>query len=166
MLNARSAHFLRPLSHTLHVLKQHQISACVGAKHPDDCPEKRAGASSCRPSRSGVFRVRGRSLLLHVGADVANALSCMIQADGLLMGCSTFGQLAGILNEGGISFFSTDCGGLGTAVQYKMVPPLAVAERGYMWVPVAGSWRDPVLKSSGMFTAALEELLRAKGMSE
>lgn len=90
----------------------------------------------------------------------------MIQADGLLMGCSTFGQLAGVLNEGGISFFSTGCGGLGTAVQYKMVPPLAVAERGHMWVPVAGSWRDPVLKSSGMFMAALDELLKAKGMTD
>lgn len=101
-----------------------------------------------------------------MGNDVTNALSCMIQADGLLMGCSTFGQLAGVLNEGGISFFSTGCGGLGTAVQYKMVPPLAVAERGHMWVPVAGSWRDPVLKSSGMFMAALDELLKAKGMTD
>eukprot|EP00904_Undaria_pinnatifida_P013525 jgi/Undpi1/9302/HiC_scaffold_26.g11760.m1 len=143
-----------------------QIPACLGAKRPDDCPEKRAGASVCRPNRSGVFRVQGRPLLLHVGNDVTNALSCMIQADGLLMGCSTFGQLAGVLNEGGISFFSTGCGGLGTAVQYKMVPPLAVAERGHMWVPVAGSWRDPVLESSGMFMAALDELLKAKGMTD
>ena len=101
-----------------------------------------------------------------MGDDAANALSCMIQADGLLMGCSTFGQLAGVLNEGGISFFSTDCGGLGTAVQYKMVPPLAVAEGGNMWVPVSGSWRNPVLRSSGLFMAALEELLRTKGLSE
>lgn len=109
--------------------------------------------------------MEGRPLILHIGHDVANALSCMIQADGLLMGCSTFGQLAGVLNRDGISFFSTGCSGLGTAVQYKMVPPLAVAERGYMWAPVDGSWRDPVLRSTEAFETALDELLRSKGMS-
>lgn len=86
----------------------------------------------------------------------------MIQADGLLMGCSTFGQLAGLLNDDGISFFSVACDGLGTAVQYKMMPPLAVAERGYLWVPVEGSWRDPVLRSTGILDTALDELFKLK----
>lgn len=132
---------------------------------PTECAEKEAGAGYCRPDRTGVFRVKGRRLVLHVGQDVVNALSCMIQADGLLMGCSTFGQLAGLLNGKGLSFFSTQCSGLGTAVQYKMIPPLAVAERGHMWVPVSGSWRDPVLKGNAILSNALEELLLSKGIS-
>lgn len=89
----------------------------------------------------------------------------MIHADGLLMGCSTFGQLAGVLNGDGVSFFSTGCGGVGTSVQYKMVPPLAVAERGRMWVPVEGSWRDPVLRATHILSASLDELLERKGGS-
>ena len=123
-------------------------------------------ANSCLPARSGTFRVEGKPLFLHVGRDVANTLSCMIQADGLLMGCSTFGQLAGILNRDGISFFSVACEGLGSPIQDKMIPPMAVAERGRMWVPVAGSWRDPVLRAKNVLSAALDELLRNKGMSE
>lgn len=139
----------------------------MDAKIPEDCPEKRAGAANtCPPARSGTFRVEGKPLFLHVGRDVANTLSCMIQADGLLMGCSTFGQLAGILNRDGISFFSTSCGGLGSPIQDKMIPPLAVAERGRMWVPVAGSWRNPVLRAKPVLSAALDELLQNKGMSE
>lgn len=131
-----------------------------------DCPEKpQGGTRKCRPNNTGVFRVRDKPLLLHVGQDVRNAMSCMIQADGLLMGCSTFGQLAGLLNKDGLSFFSMECSGLGTAVQYKMIPPLAVAEGGFMWVPVSGSWRDPVLSSRGLFSAALDDLLRVKGYS-
>lgn len=110
--------------------------------------------------------MEGKPLFLHVGRDVANTLSCMIQADGLLMGCSTFGQLAGILNGDGISFFSTECGGLGSPIQDKMIPPMAVAERGRMWVPVTGSWRDPTLRAKNVLSAALDELLRNKGMSE
>lgn len=82
------------------------------------------------------------------------------------MGCSTFGQLAGVLNKSGISFFSTQCSGLGTAMQYKTIPPLAVAEQGHMWVPVDGSWRNPVLTSTDIFMTALEELLRVKGIPE
>lgn len=85
-----------------------------------------------------------KNILLHVGADVQNDLSCMTQADGVVMGCSTFGQVAGILSKG-ISMFSLNCGGTVTPDQYKSIPPLAVAEMGRLWVPVAGSWRDPVL---------------------
>lgn len=147
-------------------LKKTQIPSCVDAETPADCPEKRAGAADeCPPERPGAFRVEGRPLVLHVGRDVANTLSCMIQADGLLMGCSTFGQVAGILNRDGISFFSTGCGGPGSPIQGKVVPPLAVAERGRMWVPVSGSWRDPVLRAKHLFSAALDELLEKKGLS-
>ncbi len=147
-------------------LKITQISPCIDAETPVDCPEKRAGAADgCRPERSGAFRVQDRPLVLHVGRDVANTLSCMIHADGLLMGCSTFGQVAGILNRDGISFFSTGCGGPGSPIQGKVVPPLAVAERGRMWVPVSGSWRDPVLGAKQLLSAALDELLESKDLS-
>ena len=95
-----------------------------------------------------------KAIVLHVGA-VENALSCMVQADGVVMGCSTFGQVAGLLSEG-ISMFSTRCEGFKTPPHYKMMPPLAVAERGHMWVPVAGSWHDPVLKATSIFRAALD----------
>lgn len=148
-------------------LEKKQIPACLTARAPDSCQEKRAGVSNtCRPARSGNFRVEGRPLVLHVGQDVASSLSCMIRADGLLMGCSTFGQLAGVLNGEGISFFSTECGGLGSPIQGQMIPPIAVAERGRMWVPVEGSWRNPVLRAKHVFSAALDELLKNKGMSE
>eukprot|EP00752_Nemacystus_decipiens_P017727 g15895.t1 len=146
-------------------VERDQIPPCVDAKIPEDCPEKVAG-HSCPPARSGTFRVEGKRLFLHVGRDVANTLSCMIHADGLLMGCSTFGQLAGILNRDGISFFSTACAGLGSPIQDMMIPPMAVAEKGHMWVPVAGSWRDPVLQAKNVLSAALDELLRNKGMSK
>ncbi len=56
--------------------------------------------------------------------------------------------------------FSTQCGGEVTPVQYKSIPPLAVAEMGYLWVPIAGSWRDPVLTSKGLFGGALDTLLK------
>lgn len=97
-------------------------------------------------------------MLLHVGADVQNAMSCMTQADAILMGCSTFGQVAGLLTKG-ISLFSTNCAGPKTPCQYKLIPPLAVAERGHLWVPVSGSWRDPVLISTKILSDALDELL-------
>ncbi|CAM9920162.1 unnamed protein product, partial [Hapterophycus canaliculatus] len=63
---------------------------------------------TCLPDRPNAFRVEGKPLVLHVGRDVTDTLSCMIHADGLLMGCSTFGQLAGVLNGDGLSFFSTE----------------------------------------------------------
>ena len=134
-----------------------QIPPCLEAVTPDDCPEKQAG-SFCSPKRSGVFRVVGQPVVLHVGPDVQNAMSCMIQSDAVLMGCSTFGQVAGLLTKG-ISFFSTDCGGPSTPYQYKTIPPLAVAEKGRLWVPISGSWRDPVLASTDIFRAALDELV-------
>lgn len=101
--------------------------------------------------------------MLHVGADVQNAMSCMIQADAILMGCSTFGQIAGLLTKG-LSFFSTDCGGSNTPDQYKTVPPIAVAERGHLWVPVSGSWRDPVLLSTNLLSGALDDLIATKNL--
>lgn len=107
--------------------------------------------------------MRGKPLYLHIGLDVQNTLSCMIQADGLLMGCSTFGHIAGILNDGGISFFSMECNGWRAPIHYKMIPPLAVAERGYMWVPISGSWRNPVIKAMSIFEVALDQLLKNKG---
>lgn len=99
--------------------------------------------------------------MLHVGPDVQNAMSCMIQADAVLMGCSTFGQVAGLLTKG-ISMFSTDCGGASTPYQYKTIPPLAVAERGRLWVPVVGSWRDPVLTATDILSGALDDLIAIK----
>ena len=103
-------------------------------------------------------------MVLHLHPDVENAMSCMIQADGVIMGCSTFGQIAGLLTEG-ISMFSTQCGGPRTPVQYKGVPPLAVAEMGHLWVPVAGSWRDPVLTSPALFRGAVDHLLEKRPSS-
>eukprot|EP00904_Undaria_pinnatifida_P013653 jgi/Undpi1/9418/HiC_scaffold_27.g11875.m1 len=139
-----------------------QIPACLDAETPEDCPEKRAG-KFCSPNRPGIFRVAEKSIVLHVGPDVQNAMSCMIQADAVLMGCSTFGQVAGLLTKG-ISLFSTDCGGPSTPYQYKTIPPLAVAERGYLWVPVSGSWRDPVVASTDLLSGALDELIEARGL--
>ena len=130
------------------------------AEVPDDCPEKRAGYA-CSPMRPGTFDVVGKAIVLYVVLDVHNALQCMIQADGLLMGCSTFGQIAGIFSQG-ISFFSMNCGGFRTPTQYKIIPPIAVAERGHLWVPVAGSWHDPVLNSTEVFNGALNTHLRNK----
>lgn len=140
-----------------------QIPACLAAETPGDCPEKKAGLF-CSSNRSGIFHVAGRPIVLHVGPNVKNALSCMIQADAVLMGCSTFGQIAGLLSKG-ISLFSTDCGGNYTPSQYKLTPPLAVAERGYLWVPIAGSWRDPVLTSTKLLRGALDELIATRSVS-
>ena len=137
-----------------------QISQCLQAETPEDCPEKQAGFY-CSPNRSGMFRVVGKTIVLHVSHDVQNAMSCMIQADALLMGCSTFGQVAGLLTKG-ISFFSTECDGPKTPFQYKIIPPLAVAERGHLWVPISGSWRDPVLTSTQILRVALDDLIEAK----
>ena len=148
----------------VHPLLCTQIPTCLEAETPDDCPEKRAGAF-CSPNRSGMFRVAGKPIVLHVGADVQNAMSCMIQADAVLMGCSTFGQVAGLLTRG-ISLFSTDCGGPSTPHQYKTIPPFAVAERGHLWVPVAGSWRDPVLSSTTLLSGALDDLISIKGVQQ
>lgn len=146
----------------LPVLSYTQIPSCLEAETPEDCPEKRAGRF-CHPNRSGVFNVAGMPVMLHVGPDVQNAMSCMIQADAVLMGCSTFGQVAGLLTKG-ISLFSTDCGGSHTPTQYKSIPPLAVAERGVLWVPVSGSWRDPVLASTALLRGALDELITTRGV--
>lgn len=100
-----------------------QVPACIGAKRPAECPEKDAGAPSCNPTRSGIFAVDGRDMYLHVGLDVKNDLSCMAMASGVLMGCSTFGQVAGVLSRG-IRFFSMECAGWRTTMQYKLIPPM------------------------------------------
>lgn len=133
-----------------------QVPSCLAADIPDDCPQKFAGP--CAPVHSGMFEVVNKPMVLHVHPDVQNAMSCMIQAQGVIMGCSTFGQIAGLFTQG-ISLFSTQCGGERTPVQYKSIPPLAVAEMGYLWVPIAGSWRDPVLISKDLFRGALDTLL-------
>ena len=94
-----------------------------------------------------MFRVHQKPILLHVGRDVLSSLSCMIQSDGVVMGCSTFGQIAGILTNG-ISFFTGKCGGRQTAPHYKAIPALAVAERGHLWVPLTGTWNEPMLNNT------------------
>lgn len=137
--------------------------ACWEAPTPDDCPGKLHG-SPCSPTRDGVFKVTGKTILLHVGGEAKHDLSCMTQADGVVMGCSTFGQVAGILNTG-ISMFSLHCGGNKTPQHYKTVPPLAVAENGRLWVPISGSWRDPVLTAVSLFRKALDALVSQRDMS-
>ena len=142
-----------------------QVLACLKAPVPDECPQKHAGAYSvkvCDPTRDGVFHVLHKNIVLHVGEDVQNAMSCMIQADGLLMGCSTFGQVAGILTKG-ISMFSMNCVGEKTPYQYGTTPPMAVAESGNLWAPIEGSWKDPALLSVSLFRGALETLLSERG---
>lgn len=99
-----------------------------------------------------------KAIVLHVGTGVQQAMSCMIQADGIVMGCSTFGQVAGLLSTG-VSMFSTKCSGGQTPPHYKLIPPLAVSERGHLWVPVAGSWYDPVLNSTDILQFALDTFL-------
>lgn len=146
--------FQRPLSRRLST----QIRACIDAKAPDDCPEKHAGGDFCYPKRSGVFHVRGAPIVLNLGADVVNTLGCMIKADGIIMGCSAFAEAAGILSKN-MKLFSVGCGGPMTWEQNQMAPPLAIAERGEMWVPIAGSWRNPVLKSSHIFRRVLKQYL-------
>lgn len=137
-----------------------QVPQCLDAKIPSDCPEKRFGGK-CFPDRPGIFHVLNRPLVLHVGEDVSNALQCMTQADGVLMGCSAFGQLAGLLTNG-ISMFSTSCHGIKTPEQYKMIPPLAISEMGELWVPVEGSWRDPRLTSLSILRKALHKHVESK----
>lgn len=100
-----------------------QIQSCSIAEALSDCPEKRRGTTECQPILSGVFDVQERPIVLHVGLDVQNDLSCMTQADGILMGCSTFGQVAGLVNRG-LKFFSVGCRGRKTAPHYKMIPPM------------------------------------------
>lgn len=67
--------------------------------------------------------MRDKRLLLHVGLDAQNDLTCMVQADAILMGCSSFGQVAGILSEG-LKFFSVGCVGSQTGPQLRMGAPL------------------------------------------
>lgn len=100
--------------------------------------------------------------MLHVGESMQNAMSCMIQAGAMFLGCSTFGQVAGLLTKG-IKFFSMSCEGNYTPTQYKTTPLMAIAEGGYLWVPVAGSWRDPVLESTELLRSALHELITTRG---
>lgn len=103
-----------------------------------------------------------KPIVLHVGEDVMDALSCMTAADGIVMGCSAFGQIAGLLTNG-ISMFSVACEGARTPEQYKMIPPIAIAERGELWVPIEGSWRDPHLTSLDVFDTAVDQYLKTKG---
>lgn len=100
-----------------------QIQACLTAETPVECPEKEAGALECKPVLPGIFAVRDKDLMLHVGLDARNDLSCMIQADAILTGCSAFGQIAGVLNDG-VKFFPVGCEGDLTDPHYKMLPPL------------------------------------------
>ncbi|CAM9392138.1 unnamed protein product [Scytosiphon promiscuus] len=122
--------------------------------------------AACRAAveHDGIFHVQGKTIMLHFDRDVQNAMSCMIQADGIMMGCSTFGQIGGLFSKG-ISMFSTQCGGERTPPQYRIIPPLAVSERGHLWVPVVGSWFDPVLEATDIFRNALDVLLDNKGIT-
>lgn len=85
----------------------------------------------------------------------------MIQSDGVLMGCSTYGQIAGVLTKG-IAFFTMNCGGERTPIQYKLIPLMAIAEGGVKWVPIAGSWRDPAIYSGRILTKAIEKVLEER----
>lgn len=85
--------------------------------------EMAAGAPACNPSRSGIFNVRDKRIVLHVGLDVQNDLTCMVKANAILMGCSSFGQTAGILSEG-LKFFSVGCEGSITGPHLRMATPL------------------------------------------
>ncbi|CAB1100835.1 unnamed protein product [Ectocarpus sp. CCAP 1310/34] len=105
-----------------------QIEECLAATTPQDCPEKQAG-TFCTPKRAGIFRIRYKSIVLHMGSDVQNEMSCIIEADGVLM---------------------------------RSIPPLTIAEKGHLWVPIEGSWHDPVWSSRSIFSAALDTLLVAK----
>lgn len=107
--------------------------------------------------------MRGAPVVLNLGADVVNTLGCMIEADGILMGCSAFGETAGILSKG-MKLFSVGCDGPMTWEQNQMSPPLAVAERGEMWVPIAGSWRNPAMKSTHIFQHVLKQHLANKAI--
>ncbi|CAM9392060.1 unnamed protein product [Scytosiphon promiscuus] len=122
--------------------------------------------AACRAAaeHDGIFRVRDKAIMLHFDRDVRNTLSCMIQADGIVMGCSTFGQVAGLFSKG-ISMFSMHCEGERTPLQYKMIPPLALSERGQLWVPIVGSWYDPVLNATHIFRNVLDTLLQTTSKS-
>lgn len=135
-----------------------QVQPCIEAKAPRDCPLNDV-QRGCFPERSGIFRLQLEApMVLHVSTDVKNALSCMIHSDGVVMGCSTFGQIAGLLTKG-ISFFSMGCKGSMTPVQYKTIPPMAVAERGHLWVPLSGSWHNPRLKNTDILRRAIDTIL-------
>ena len=101
---------------------------------------------SAPPPRDRVFHVLDTNIVLHVGEDVASALPGMIQVDSLLMGRSTFHQMARIPSKS-ISVFSMEGVGENTPRQYGTNPPQAVAERGHLRVPIEGSWRNPALIS-------------------
>lgn len=103
--------------------KPKQIQSCLMAETPTECPEKEAGALECKPVLPGIFSIRERDIKLHVGLDARNDLTCMIQADAILTGCSAFGQIAGVLSEG-VKFFPVGCEGYLTDPHYKMLPPL------------------------------------------
>lgn len=137
-----------------------QIQACKEAKVPIDCPEKEVGGKVCYPAVSGEFKVVGMPIIINVSPDVVNVFGCMIAADGIAMGCSSFGVLAGILSSG-IKMFSDGCSGSLTWIQNKISPPLAVSELGYMWVPLSGSWVTPVLEKPELFSRALQQKLAA-----
>ncbi|CAB1105518.1 unnamed protein product [Ectocarpus sp. CCAP 1310/34] len=132
-----------------------EIRECHSARPPDDCPEKQAGGDFCYPHHTGIFRVPGEPIIFNVGGNVVQSLMSMISADAVVMGCSAFGQLAGILSKG-IKLFSTGCEGNMTWEQNKMAPLFAIAELGELWVPLEGSWADPTLTNVGIFRKAFE----------
>ena len=133
-----------------------QIQECNVAEVPIDCPERQLGGNVCYPVVPGEFKVIGKPIMINVSPDVVNVLGCMIVADGIVMGCSAFGALAGILSNG-IKMFTTGCSGRLTWIQNKVSPPLAVSELGYMWVPLSGSWETPMLDKPGLFFRALQQ---------
>eukprot|EP00903_Cladosiphon_okamuranus_P008265 g7955.t1 len=142
-------------------VEEDEITRCLEAEVPESCLEMDAGALACNPSRSGIFTVRHKPLILHVGHDVQNDLACMIEADAIVMGCSTFGHIAGVLNPG-IKLFSISCGGAITTFNYQMMPPMAIVDQGSMWVPVSGSWRNPGLYSRRILDETIRQLFRLK----
>ena len=140
-----------------------QAKACSTVETPAHCQDEKLGQENRAPNRSGISHLRDKPAALHLNPDIRNALSCMIKSDGIVMGCSTFGQIAGILSNG-ISFFSMGCQGDMTGPKSRMTPGLAIAERGHRWVPVRGSWFDPALYSIDILRAAIEELTRGAGL--
>ena len=136
--------------------RKSQIRACNDARVPIDCPEKDVGGKVCYRAQSKEFKVIGKPIVINTSGDVVNVLGCMIAADGIATGCSSFGVLAGILSSG-IKMFSTGCSGHQTWIQNQVATPLAVSEQGYMWVPLSGSWQSPVLERTGIFSRALQQ---------
>ena len=135
--------------------RETQVQECFEIKLPEDCKQRGSTVDTCSPNGSGMFRIHQRPILLHVGRDVLSGLSCMIQSDGVVMGCSTFGQVAGIFTNG-ISFFTLGCGGRQTQDHYKALPALAVAERGNLWVPITGTWDGPILNSTDILRRVIK----------